>query len=508
MSEILTVRKKNEVYITVSGDRGIEMELSEFFTFEVPGARFMPAYRNKMWDGKIRLYDSRRKTVYAGLLDEVIQFAASRGYSLNYENDPVYGLPNAKNSITPESLHAWTKDIPLHVNGSKIEPRPYQLEAIYHGYRNRRNLLLSPTASGKSLIIYMLIRKFLQENEGKVLLVVPLTSLVEQMYGDFAEYSKNDDMFDVEKDCHRIYSGKEKIGMSQRVIITTWQSIFKMPDAWFAPYRMMIGDEAHGFKSKSLCAIMEKLRDCPYRIGTTGTLDGAQTNERVLQGLFGPVHRVTTTRDLIDAGMISDLKIEILQLGYTEEERKMAKHLDYQAEIDFLVSHEKRNRLIRNLAIDQKGNTLVLFSYVQKHLIPVHRDIAERLAKTNPGRKVFLVYGGVEAEEREAIRAIVEKEKDAIICAGVQVFSTGINIRNLHGIIFASPFKSQIRVLQSIGRGLRKSDDGRRTTVFDLADDLSWKKHRNYTLDHAKERVMIYGKERFDFTINDVPLIQ
>ena len=506
MPDVLTVRKKNEVHITVSGDRGTEMELGEFFTFEVPGARYMPAYRNKMWDGKIRLYDSRRKTVYAGLLNQVKDFAAARGCELNYEVDEKYGHPDEKDSITPEELHSWTHGIPLHAAGKKITPRSYQLEGVYHAIKNRRCLLLSPTASGKSLMIYLMIRRFLQEREGKVLLIVPLTSLVEQMYGDFAEYSREDQEFDVEKDCHRIYSGKEKIGIHQRVIITTWQSVFKMPDSWFAPYRMVIGDEAHGFKSKSLCSIMEKLRDCPYRIGTTGTLDGAQTNERVLQGLFGPVHRVTTTRDLIDAGMISDLHIDVVQLGYSDTERKMAKHLDYQAEIDFLVSHEKRNRFIRNLAIAQNGNTLVLFSYVQKHLIPVHEMIVRKLAVDNPRRKVFLVYGGVEAEEREKIRAIVETEKDAIICAGVQVFSTGINIRNLHCIVFASPFKSQIRVLQSIGRGLRKSDDGRKTSVFDLADDLSWKKRRNFALEHAKERVKIYSKEKFDFKITQVPL--
>lgn len=507
MPEKLIVKKKNEVHITVSSeDRGAEMELSEFFTFEVPGARFMPAYRNKMWDGRIRLYDSRRKTVYAGLTQQVQEFAQSRGYEIEYINDPIYGQPNQKTDITPEGLHKWVQSVPLTASGKKIEPRSYQLEAVYHGYRNQRCLLLSPTASGKSLMIYLLIRKFLQEQEGKVLLVVPLTSLVEQMYGDFADYSRDDDEFDVERDCHRIYSGKEKIGIEQRVIITTWQSVFKMPDSWFGAYRMVIGDEAHGFKSKSLCAIMEKLRECPFRIGTTGTLDGAQTNERVLQGLFGPVHRVTTTRDLIDAGTIADLKVEIAQLGYSEDERKAAKHMDYQTEIDFLVGHEKRNRFIRNLAIAQNGNTLVLFTYVQKHLIPVHKAIVEKLAKDNPGRKVFLVYGGVETEEREAIRSIVEKEKDAIICAGVQVFSTGINIRNLHYIVFASPFKSQIRVLQSIGRGLRKSDDGRRTTVYDLADDLSWKKRRNYTLDHARERIMIYSKEKFDFRVTEVSL--
>jgi superfamily II DNA or RNA helicase len=269
---------------------------------------------------------------------------------------------------------------------------------------------------------------------------------------------------------------------------------------------MVIGDEAHFFKAKSLAAIMEKLIYASHRIGTTGTLDGTLTHKLVLEGLFGPVHRVTTTKELMDSNALSELEISVLLLKYSDDFCRAAKVLDYQQEIDFLVTHEPRNRFIRNLAMAQKGNTLILYNYVEKHGKPLYEAIRDKLKSIGSERKVFFVSGDVETDERERIRAITEKETDAIIVASMGTFSTGINIRNLHNIVFASPSKSQIRILQSIGRGLRKADNGQKTQVFDVADDLHWKKHRNYTLDHAAERIKIYGKEQFDYKIYEVPL--
>jgi superfamily II DNA or RNA helicase len=292
-----------------------------------------------------------------------------------------------------------------------------------------------------------------------------------------------------------------------RVTLTTWQSIYKLDASWFNSYGMVIGDEAHNFKAKSLASIMEKLRDARYRIGTTGTIDGTQTHKLVLEGLFGPVYQVTTTKKLIDAETLSELQISVLLLKYADEYCQMMKDKTYQEEIDWMVSHDPRNRFIRNLAISQEGNTLVLFNYVEKHGKPLY-DLIEAKLNEAPRRtrKLFFVSGDVETDERERIRTITEGEKDAIIVASLGTFSTGINIKNLHNIIFASPSKSQIRVLQSIGRGLRRADNNQMTKVYDIADDLHWKKKRNYTLDHAAERIKIYSKEKFDYKIYEVQL--
>ena len=509
MPDVLKVKKKNEVFITVECDPGVAYELSDFFTFFVPGYKFMPSYKNKFWDGKVRLYNSRDKTLYAGLLSYLHEFAEVRQCTIEYEFDEYYGYANSQSNITLEQVTEFANSLNLFSRDKAITPRDYQLEAVHHALLNYRALLLSPTASGKSLIIYILIRAFLEENPGKrVLLIVPTTSLVAQMSTDFKDYSTLDtEQWNNDAECYLIYGGKEKMNINARVVISTWQSIYKMRPEWFEPYGMVIGDEAHNFKAKSLTSILDKLRDAKYRIGTTGTLDGTQTHKLVLEGMFGPVYKVTTTKALMDSDTLAQLSIDVLLLKYEEAYCQAAKCFDYQAEIDFIVGHTPRNKFIRNLAIAQTGNTLILYNYVEKHGKPLYDLIDAKLNELpRRTRKLFFVSGGVDTDAREEIRALTEKENDAIIVASLGTFSTGINIRNLHVLIFASPSKSQIRVLQSIGRGLRKSDNGKATKVFDIADDLHWKKNRNYTLDHAAARVKLYGSEKFNFKIHEVPL--
>lgn len=498
---MITAYKKDEAKVILrSDDSGILMELQEYFTFFAEGYKFMPAYRNKLWDGKIRLFDSRSQSIPFGLMKRVSEFCHERGYKLVYDESM-----KDKNFFEKGDLEEFISKSTISIGDEIIKPRDYQFDAFVHGIQNKRAILISPTGSGKSLIIYMLMRHYLNhEMDKRVLVVVPTTSLVEQMYKDFESYSYQDDSFDVHEDVHKIYSGKDKVGFDASVVITTWQSAIKLPQSWFQSYGMVIGDEAHTFKAKSLTTIMNRLVNAGFRIGTTGTIDDALSNQMTLEGNFGPVYRVTTTKDLIDSETLAQLTIQCLVLKYPDEERRMCKGLKYQDEIDHIVSHEKRNRFIVNLTCDQKGNSLVLYNLVQKHGKPLYDAFVEKLKGTD--RKVFFVSGAVNAEERERIREITEKEKNAIIVASVGTFSTGINIVNLHNIMFASPTKSQIRVLQSIGRGLRKTADGQGTTIYDLADDLSWKKKKNYTLNHAIERVKIYSKEKFIYKIHEVPL--
>ena len=265
---------------------------------------------------------------------------------------------------------------------------------------------------------------------------------------------------------------------------------------------MVIGDEAHLHKAKSLNKIMEMLVNASYRIGTTGTLDGSLCNELVLIGNFGPIFNVVKTKDLIKKKTLAELEIKCLVCHYDDEIKKAVAKMKYQDEIATIVEHPTRNNFITNLAIDQTGNTLVLFNYVEKHGKPLF----EQIKKKAGDRKIFYVSGEVKAKDRELIRELVEKEKDAIIVASTGVFSTGINIKNLHNIIFASPTKSQIKVLQSIERGLRKSDDGRKTTIYDISDNFTWRKRKNYTMKHAMERIRIYNREGFKYKVFEIPI--
>jgi superfamily II DNA or RNA helicase len=260
----------------------------------------------------------------------------------------------------------------------------------------------------------------------------------------------------------------------------------------------VIGDEAHLFKSKSLVGIMDKLHHAKYRYGFTGTLDGTQTHKWVLEGLFGPSYKVTQTKKLIDQGHLATLDIQCLVLKY-----KPKKFDTYEDEIQFLISHEKRNNFIKNLSIDLKGNTLILFSRVEAH----GKVLFELINKNvDEERKVFFIHGGVDAQDREHVRAITELEKDAIIVASYGTFSTGINIKNLHNVIFASPSKSRIRNLQSIGRVLRKGKDKTKAKLYDIADDLTSGSRKNYTLNHFIERVKIYVQEQFNYDIISIDI--
>ena len=489
--DTLIVEKKNEVYITVDCDPNIQRELSEFFTFYVPGYKFMPAFRNRMWDGKIRLYSQKTKEIYFGLYPYIRAFAEERDYQIVTGKDV-----EIENKVNKDIVTKFSNSL-----GQSFEARDYQIDAIYHSLKYNRTLLLSPTASGKSFIIYALIRYYSHlikdEKNSRCLLIVPTTSLVEQMYSDFKSYGWN-----VQKYCHRLYSGYSN-QTDKRVLISTWQSLYKLPKKYFEQFGVVFGDEAHLFKSKSLTEIMTKLLDCKYRIGLTGTLDGAQTHKLVLEGLFGAVNKVTSTRKLMDKNQLSNLTVRCLILKHTQENSKIVANGKYQDEIDYLVSSKSRQNFIRNLSLKLEGNTLVLFQLVEKHGKNLYEIIKE---KADDDRKVFYIFGGVEADERETIRGIVEKEKNAIIVASYGTFSTGVNIKNLHNIVFASPSKSRIRNLQSIGRGLRLGDNKVSATLYDIADDLTYKSKENFTLKHFQERINIYTEEEFDYEIHNVDL--
>lgn len=478
----VVIKKKNEVYLTVICEPHIKYELSEYFTFEVPNAKFMPQYKRRLWDGKIRLFSPAEGEIYVGLYNYLTEWLCIKGYTYLNEENKFYGNPVETNDlISPAGIVDYVKSLNI-----PFKVRDYQYKAIYEALKNNRKLLISPTASGKSLMIYSIVRYFTAK-DFNTLIIVPTTSLVEQLTKDFQDYGWNSEDY-----CHKIYAGKEKTS-NKPVTITTWQSIYKFPKAYFEKFDAVIGDEAHQFKAKSLTTIMTKLHNCKHRIGFTGTLDGTNTNQLVLEGLFGPVNKVIKTKKLIDKGYLSHLKINILLLQHGELSFE-----SYQEEMDYICRHERRNKFIKNLAISQEGNTLILFAMVEKHGKALYEIINNEVGKN---RKVFFVYGGVDTEERELIRELTEKESDAIIIASYGTFSTGINIRNLHNVIFASPSKSRIRNLQSIGRVLRKGDNKTKAKLFDIADDFSKGDRRNYTLNHLIERIKTYSQENFEYEI-------
>jgi superfamily II DNA or RNA helicase len=497
MKETIRIDPIDSVYIRVTSEPSVEKELSSFFTFTVPGHKFVPAYRKRLWDGKIKLYHFYKKEIYAGLLNYILEFARDRNYEVvNNITEPLI-------ECDTECVQKFCSSLNLYASGEKITPHQHQIDAILYALNKKRSLLLSPTGSGKSLVLYVLTRYLLNtlSKDKKILLLVPTVSLVAQMYSDFKDYSYLN-KWNVKANVHTIHAGQDT-NTHKRVVISTWQSIYKLPESYFAQFDCILGDECHLYKSKSLIGILSKLKTCQYKIGTTGTLDGTLTHKLVLEGLFGNVQAVTSTSDLMKKNLLSPLEINCIILNHSENSRKAAARLKYSDEVDWIVGKESRNNFICDLALNLKGNTLVLFQFVEKHGKILYELFQK---KSNNLRNIFFISGNTEKDERELIRKIVEKETNAIIVASYGTCSTGISIRKLHNIVFSSSSKSRIRVLQSIGRQLRKSDQKEIAKLYDIADDLTWKSWKNHTFRHFNERLKIYDSENFNYKKIMIPL--
>ena len=482
------IEKFNEAYIRVKCDPDIARELSEFFCFDVPGAKFMPSVRNKMWDGRIRLFSPGNGKIYYGLLPYVEKFLKENEYEYQLSDD--FEERTLIKSITEKFVRSLEK--------GKMRARDYQIDAVHNIITNHRGLILSPTGSGKSFIIYALVRYYVQKlYDKKVLIIVPTTGLVEQMYNDFADYKWFPD-----DHCHKLYAGKEKY-TKKEVIISTWQSIYKLDKRYFEQFGCVIVDEAHLAKAKSITSIMTKLHNCKYRVGLTGTLDGTDVHRLVLEGLFSVHEQVTTTSELIEKKQLSPLHIRVLVLEHNQNDKRMMKDKTYQQEMEFLSTSMKRNQFIRSLVCATEGNILVLAQYIEKQLVPLCNMIVDHCGEK---RTVHLIYGATPTDDREKVRHLVENDDNAVIVASYGTFSTGVNIKKIHAIIFASPYKSQVKILQSLGRGLRMSEDKDHLELFDIADDLRYNNKDNYTLKHLQERIRIYSEQQFDYDIVPVKL--
>lgn len=495
--DTVSVEIVNAVYLKVNADSGIRMELEDYFKFQPSGYQFNPSYKNRVWDGWIRLFQALRPKLYVGLFSKLVKFCEDRGYDLKAP-DHLY----IAEEIPDDYGYQIAKEI-----GCKFEPRDYQNQYVVDAIRDSRSLSLSPTSSGKSLIIYLITQHYLQTYNHRTLIIVPTISLVHQMAGDFVDYGCDKDMI------YKIQGGVDK-NTDHPIVISTWQSLIKLPKDWFGQFNVVLGDEAHNFQAKSLQKIMEGLDQCYYRHGFTGTLksEESKTHRLVLEGCFGAVRKHVSTKDLMDAGTVADFNVKAIVLSYEEQQRKdflkAFKQIKeagkkYPAEREFIVNNHKRNMFIRNLLWSLEGqNNLVLFDLVEKH----GKILEPLLQKDN--RQLHFIYGATKGEERERIRHLVENDpiKQHNILASYGVFSTGVNLKKLDNVIFASGSKSEIKVLQSIGRALRKGNDADTATLYDITDDLSVGSFTNYTLQHFRKRVEIYGREQFPFKVYTVDI--
>ena len=507
-SNPVTLKYVNAHYTAViGGEPGIRRSISDKFSFFVPNHQWIPKVRNGSWDGKIRLFNLRNNLIPTGLVTELVQFLYESGET------PVIGDPETAQLVERDysktnHYHAFLQSLNITNNDQEITIRDYQLAAVLKRYQDKRGVIISPTGSGKSLIIYLLIRLYCHEHQPdfkfqtpEILLIVPTISLVEQMFKDCAEYSKHDPTFpncsDLIAKIHNKVLEDDSSLQNRGVTISTWQSLYKQSAVNFENYKMVIGDEGHKFKGNSLQTLMQKCTRATMRIGTTGTIDFSDESHMTITGCFGAMEEITTYRELIEREELANLKIKVLQLNHQEPQTLST----YHDEINYIVSHEKRNRLITNLSLELKGNTLILFKFVDKHGKVIYDMIKE--ANQDPERVIRYISGETDVELREEARALAEENTNVVLVASQLCFATGINITELHNVILAAPTKSQINLLQSIGRSLRKTET-QNTVIYDIADHINStgrSAKRNYGMVHLEKRQEIYTMAGFPYTI-------
>lgn len=582
----INVRYHDELFMIIETSQSIEYELRDEFSFFANNYKFNPKYKYGMWDGKIRLYNSRDRTLYIGLLYDLFKFAKKNGYSISISKED-------KAKFQPVVEYDEKKIEKFESEQCIYKLKHYQKASVKEAIKNNKTLILSPTGSGKSLIIYTIIRYLLDSgfiNKNKRMLInVPNISLVSQLYSDFEEYTNDD--WNI-KDFVTLAGGKHVEDSSKCICISTWQTTIKKKPEYFENIVGYILDEAHQATANEISRIFERLTKCVFKMGTTGTLDGTDMHELGMRARFGKLYRAATTKQLMDSGDLAKLNITCKYLEYDKNDvkemwgklRGLEPTKKYQAEIDYIVNNEKRNQYLIDLAFSQEQNTLMIFNFVEKHgKLLLDKMIGLEDEKLT---RVYFIYGGIGGDEREYIRTTLDKKspvwydlhfgksgfirikaKDnvqlddgeyiygynlnqtkrykiskkwfdnattnkynkftenvddltvtkiikqygsSVLLASYGTLAVGVNIKNLHTLIFCHPTKGQIRLLQTIGRILRKANDKNQVEVIDIVDNFERvtkkSKFRNTLLKQFVTRLEIYEKQEFDYDIEQVKL--
>lgn len=485
--------KINETYIRMICEPHILHEVSPHFDFYAKNYQYHPLVKSGKWDGVTRLMSNKTGRFYVGLLKVVILKCKELGYSqFSFEG-------------FEDSTSEWVEnDVLTLIDEFKLPDgyilREYQLYAILTCLLGVRRLCLAATNSGKSLIQYVISRVLLDANK-KVLIIVPSVFLVDQIYKDFRDYAMADS-FSVEDNYHKIFAGQAKTS-DKMCYISTYHSLNSIPkdelSGYLENFDSILCDEVHGADSKSISSIMDKATNAKYRFGFTGTLKDCATHLLSLEGMFGSIKKIVTTKELIDAGQASKLTIKCIILKYPDEIRKLVSTMDYAKELDTVVGYRNRNTFIANLADKLEGNTLTLIRFIEKHA-NVLKDLYD--AKNN--KKTYLLTGETDKDIKMEIKEELEKVTNTNLMGSYGLLSTGISIINLNNLIFASPTKSKVRTLQSIGRMLRKGKNKTNATVYDIVDDLRFEGKPNFLMNHFKERYNHYKNEGFFVEIIEI----
>lgn len=490
----------DEVWIRVRCDPDIAHELKDELTFEVPGARFLPKVKMGIWDGKVSLFSPYKPYLYKGLTAYLVEFCDKRGYRIKMER----GVVTAMDSTDRRVLIEWA----IGVTPPHMEARDYQVEAFADSVAMGRSVTLSSTSSGKTLMLYRLARWYAERTGRPTLVLTTRTNLVAQAVDDFAEY-------DSSLRTHAVDKGSRDYPSDSQVVVSTWQSAVRSDPEWLDSFGAVLADEVHSWDSASFIRIAEAMKSVRFRHGFTGTLDGSKVNRLTLTGLFGPVRTVSTNAERIAAGDVAAPSITAVRIPWPEADRRAVarggvtpsgkkKPMDYASEVVKVVSDPRRIRTVVEMVAGMNKNTLVLFNRNEAMGEPLRDAMTERLGAD----RVRFVNGGVDTAERREAQRDMEARDDVVTVASLGTFSEGMSVKNVHNVVFAYPMKGRVRLLQSIGRGLRKLDGKDVCRFYDVVDDMRVGSRENYLWRHAMDRCEVYAQEGFRVKWADLPLAE
>ena len=517
---MITLTYYNESYGKVDAKDSELLALWDAFSFYVPGYRFMPSFKNGTWDGTIHLINLSKKTFPVGLLPKIISFCKEQNYDFSLDEK----YKETETGLTEQDIHDFIFSKKYYSKQKEITPREDQVLAITRALTEKRCINICPTSFGKSLCIFIEAMYHVQLNR-KVLIIVPTVNLVTQFSNDIKDYCTGSDCTGTDNawempNIQEIKAGKtKKIFPETEIVITTWQSAYKLGCDWFNQFSAIILDECHKAKAVCIKQIFDGATEVLYRTGWSGSLKDSSLTGLQAEALLGPIKVITDTAALMEQGVVADLTIQIVSLQYPpntvkelndyfKTKQETTGNNTYVDEIKFLENYRNRNNLLLKLAGCFDNTGLILYNHI------AHGKELYRLARLMyPERNIYRIDGTiVERNDRkfksyDLLKNDIEKEKDAILICSFGVFSTGISIKNLHYILFSVPIKSYIRTIQSIGRGLRVSNTKNKITLIDVVDDLRTRtkagkiKKENYAYKHFLERFAIYEEQKFKYNI-------
>ena len=474
---IITI--KDEVNIKLDGlDLDVRRKLVNTFKYDVPYARYLPAVRLGRWDGKVSYFQMGGST-FVNLLPEIIPILEDFNYDIELDDQRDYKTTFEFEQVTENSFsqHTWPKNHPRA--GDPVLLRDYQVEIVNNFLANPQCLQEVATGAGKTIMTAALSQRC--ESHGRSIVIVPNKSLVTQTEADYKNLGLDVGVF---------FGDRKEFGRTHT--ICTWQSLnVLLKNTKNATANISIGeflegvvcvivDEVHMAKADALKTLLTGVMSrVPIRWGLTGTIPKEKFESQSLLVSIGPVISQLAASELQDRGVLAQCHVNIVQLV------DHAEFTNYQSELKYLLEEENRLKTIANLVrqVNTTGNTLVLVDR-----IAAGQALVEQL------ENAVFVSGSTKAGDRQSEYDEIATSTGKIIVATYGVAAVGINLPRIFNLVLLEPGKSFVRVIQSIGRGIRKAEDKDHVEIWDITSTCKFAKR------HLTKRKTFYKEANYPFT--------